>query len=46
MPSSDLAGPAQLGVAVWDYLGSRLSVPGHLAVPQLPELIRCRGQSA
>ena len=37
---------AKLGVAVWDYLGSRLSVPGHLAVPQLPELIRCRGQSA
>ena len=34
---------AKLGVAVWDYLGSRLSVPGHLAVPQLPELIRCRG---
>jgi Transposase IS66 family len=35
---------AKLGVAVWDYLGSRLAVPGHLVVPPLPELIRCRGQ--
>src|SRR5205085_4851827 len=34
----------KLGVAVWDYLGSRLGVPGHLVVPPLPELIRCRGQ--
>jgi hypothetical protein len=36
----------KLGVAVWDYLGSRLGVPGHLVVPPLPELIRCRGQPA
>ena len=35
---------AKLGVAVWDYLGSRLGVPGHPGVPSLPELIRCRGQ--
>jgi hypothetical protein len=37
---------AKLGVAVWDYLGSRLGVAGHLVVPPLPELIRCRGQPA
>ena len=35
---------AKLGVAVWDYLGSRLGVPAHPVVPPLPELIRCRGQ--
>lgn len=34
----------KLGVAVWDYLGSRLGVPAHPVVPPLPELIRCRGQ--
>ena len=34
------------GVAFWDYLGSRLRVPGHLAVPALPDLVRCRGQPA
>jgi hypothetical protein len=34
----------KLGVAVWDYFGSRLGVPGHPVVPPLPELIRCRGQ--
>ena len=37
---------AKLGVAFWDYLGNRLSVPGHLVVPPLPELVRCRGQPA
>jgi hypothetical protein len=37
---------AKHGVALWDYLGSRLSVPGHLVVPLLPELVRCRGQPA
>jgi hypothetical protein len=37
---------AKLGVAVWDYLGSRLGVPGHLVIPPLPELVRCRGQPA
>ncbi len=37
---------AKLGVAFWDYLGSRLSVPGQTIVPSLPDLIRCRGQPA
>jgi len=37
---------AKLGVALWDYLGSRLGVHGHLVVPLLPELVRCRGQPA
>ncbi len=37
---------AKLGVAFWDYLGSRLRVPGHLVVAQLPGLVRCRGQPA
>ena len=37
---------AKLGVAFWDYLGNRLSVPDHLVVPPLPELVRCRGQPA
>jgi hypothetical protein len=37
---------AKHGVAFWDYLGSRLSVPGQLVVSPLPDLIRCRGQPA
>jgi Transposase IS66 family len=37
---------ARHGVAFWDYLGSRLNVPGHLVVPPLSELVRCRGQPA
>jgi len=37
---------AKLGVAFWDYLGSRLGVPGQPLIPPLPELIRCRGQPA
>jgi hypothetical protein len=37
---------AKNGVAFWNYLGSRLSVPGQLAVPPLPDLVRCRGQPA
>ena len=37
---------AKHGVAFWNYLGSRLGVPGHLAVPPLPDLVRCRGQPA
>lgn len=37
---------AKHGVAFWDYLGSRLKVPGHLVVPPLSELVRCRGQPA
>jgi hypothetical protein len=35
---------AKLGVTFWNYLGSRLSLPGQQIVPALPELIRCRGQ--
>src|ERR1700723_3491973 len=37
---------AKLGVAFWDYLGSRLNIPGHTVVPPLAELVRCRGQPA
>jgi Transposase IS66 family len=37
---------AKHGVAFWDYLGSRLGVPGQLVVPPLPEMVRCRGQPA
>ncbi len=37
---------AKLGVAFWDYLGSRLGITGASAVPSLPELIRSRGQPA
>jgi hypothetical protein len=36
---------AKLGVAFWDYLGSRLRIPGY-GVPALPGLVRCRGQPA
>lgn len=35
---------AKQGIAFWDYLGSRLGVPGTLVVPALPDLIRCRAQ--
>jgi len=28
------------GIAFWDYLGSRLRIPGHLAVPRLDDLVR------
>jgi hypothetical protein len=34
------------GIAFWDYLGSRLSVPGQPTIPFLSELVRCRGQPA
>ena len=37
---------AKNGVAFWNYLGSRLSVPGQSVVPALPDLVRCRGQPA
>jgi crotonobetainyl-CoA:carnitine CoA-transferase CaiB-like acyl-CoA transferase len=37
---------AKHGVAFWDYLGSRLGVPGRHVVPLLPDLVRCRGQPA
>jgi len=34
----------KLGIAFWDYLGARLGIPNALAVPFLPDIIRCRGQ--
>jgi hypothetical protein len=37
---------AKHGVAFWDYLGSRLGVPGKPLIPPLPHLVRCRGQPA
>ena len=36
----------KLGIAFWDYLGSRLSLPSRTIVPNLPDLIRCRGHPA
>jgi hypothetical protein len=35
---------AKLGIAFWDYLGSRLAVPDQPIIPRLPNLIRSRGQ--
>ena len=37
---------AKLGIAFWDYLGSRLAILNHPMVPSLADLIRCRGQPA
>ena len=37
---------AKLGIAFWDYLGSRLAIPDNPMVPSLADLIRCRGQPA
>jgi Transposase IS66 family len=37
---------AKLGVAFWDYLGSRLAIPGQPIVPDLACLIHCRGHPA
>jgi Transposase IS66 family len=37
---------AKHGLAFWDYLGSRLNVPGQPLTPPLPQLVRCRGQPA
>ena len=37
---------AKLGIAFWDYLGSRLGISGPPIVPPLTDLIRCRGQPA
>ena len=37
---------AKLGIAFWDYLGSRLGISGQPSVPPLPAMIRCRGQPA
>jgi hypothetical protein len=34
---------AKHGVAFWNYLGSRLNIPGEPFVPSLSELARCRG---
>jgi hypothetical protein len=36
----------KLGLAFWDYLGDRLAIPGQMAIPYLPDLVRCRGQPA
>src|SRR6195952_4333326 len=36
----------KLGIAFWDYLGSRLRVPDQPLIPPLPQLVRCRGQPA
>jgi transposase IS66 family protein len=33
---------AKLGITFWDYLGSRLHVPNHPAIPHLPQIIRHR----
>jgi hypothetical protein len=35
---------AKHGTAFWEYLGSRLRVPGQPLIPPLPQLVRCRGQ--
>ena len=37
---------AKQGVAFWDYLGSRLGVPGQTLIPPLAQLVRCRGRPA
>ena len=37
---------AKLGIAFWDYLGSRLGASGQPTVLPLSALIRCRGQPA
>ncbi len=34
---------AKHGIAFWDYLGSRLRVPGQPLIPPLPNFVRCRG---
>jgi hypothetical protein len=37
---------AKHAIAFWDYLGSRLNVPGQPPIPPLAQLVRCRGQPA
>jgi hypothetical protein len=37
---------AKLGVAFWNFLGNRLSLPDQSIVPSLPDLVRCRGEPA
>jgi hypothetical protein len=36
---------AKLGIAFWDYLGSRLAVPGNPTIPYLPKTIAARARS-
>ena len=33
---------AKLGIALWDYLGARLLVPGSATIPFLPEIVSVR----
>ena len=35
---------AKNGIVFWDYLGSRLHVPGQPPIPPLPDFVRGRGQ--
>ena len=37
---------AKLGVAFWDYLGSRLGVPGQPVIPPLPSLVQWQQKPA
>ena len=37
---------AKLGIGFWDYLGDRIGVAEQPRVPELADLIRCRGQPA
>ena len=37
---------AKLGIAFWDYLGSRLAVPNHTEIPYLPTIVRHRCATA
>ena len=36
----------KLRIAFWDFLGSRLGIPGAPVIPPLAGLVRCRGQPA
>ena len=36
----------KLGIAFWDYLGSRLAMPNRVDIPSLPTLVRHRCASA
>src|SRR3954454_775830 len=37
---------AKLGLSFWDYLGTRLGIPGQASIPYLPDLVRARSQPA
>ena len=37
---------AKMGIVFSDYLGSRLAIPGQPIIPNLADLIHCRGQPA